>query len=100
MSPVQILSERVVILLGYKFEPGRLANTAGQLRKILQHFIVREITGAVIMLFGAYNLVTAFNGHRHNHTTGNHGIKEHDVASKCPEHYLNDRNLDQVRYLV
>jgi uncharacterized protein len=77
-----------------------MGNFAGQLRKILQHSVVRGITGAVIMLFGVYTCVTAFNGHQHNHTTDSHGIKELEVASKCPEHYFDDCNLDQVRYLV
>ncbi len=72
----------------------------GRLRLVSRHSIVRGITGAVIMLFGAYTCVMAFNGPRHNHATGNHGIKEHEVASKCPEHYFDDRNLDQIRYVV
>lgn len=77
-----------------------MGKVAGQLRKILQHAIVRGITGAVIMLFGAYTCVTAFNGDRHNHTPGNHGIGHYQVAVNYPDHYFDDRNLDQIRYVV
>lgn len=77
-----------------------MGTVAGQLRKILQHAIVRGISGAAIMLFGAYICVTAFNGDRHNHATGKHGIEDYAVASGFPHHYFDDRNLDQLRTLV
>jgi len=77
-----------------------MGSVAGQLRKIMQHTIVRRITGAVIMLFGAYTLLTAFNEYGHHHSAGNHGITEHETASTCTEHYFDYRNFDQVRYLV
>jgi sulfite exporter TauE/SafE len=77
-----------------------MGSVAGQLRKITQHTIVRRVTGAVIMLFGAYTCVTAFNEYGHHHTAGNHGITQQETTSTSTEHYLDYRNLDQVRYLV
>jgi sulfite exporter TauE/SafE len=77
-----------------------MGTVAGQLRKIMQHTIVRRITGTVILLFGAYTCVTAFNEDRHHHSAANNCITGHEAVSTCPEHYFDYRSLDQVRYLV
>ena len=77
-----------------------MGSVAGQLRKIVQHPIARRIAGTVIILFGVYTCVTAFNEQGHHHSAGNHGITGREVTSTCPEHYFAGRNLDQVRYFV
>jgi len=77
-----------------------MGTVAGQLRKIMQNTIVRRIAGTLIMLFGAYTCVTAFNEDRHHHTAANHGITGLEAVSTCPEHYFDYRSLDQVRYVV
>ncbi len=77
-----------------------MGNVAGQLRTIMQHSIVRGITGAVIILFGVYTCVTAFSGHQDSHSTSDNGIREQAAASNCPNLHSDDRSLDQVRYLV
>jgi sulfite exporter TauE/SafE len=93
-----------LLMLGFGFGtlPMLLAmgTVAGQLRKIMQHTIVRRITGTVIMLFGAYTCVTAFSEDRHHHTAANHDITGLEAVSTCPEQYFDYRSLDQVRYVV
>jgi hypothetical protein len=63
-----------------------MGNFAGHLRKLVQYPVVRQITGALIMLFGAYTCVTAFSDDGHRHSAAIHCVEE------C--------NLDQARYLV
>jgi len=93
-----------LLMLGFGFGtlPMLLAmgTVAGQLRKIMQNTIVRRIAGTLIILFGAYTCVTAFNEDRHHHTAANHGITGLEAVSTCPEHYFDYRSLDQVRYVV
>jgi len=87
------------IMLGFGFGtlPMLLAmgHAAGQLRKIVRLPIVRRVIGTLIILFGVYTCFMAFTRPGHQHNT-----KGHEAVSTCPEFYLEERNRDQVRYLV
>ncbi len=72
-----------------------LGSVAGQLRRIVQHPVVRRITGTLIVLFGVYTCVTAFNSDKHRH-----GNKGHGAAPACQPYYAGYCSLDQVRYRV
>ncbi len=43
-----------------------MGNFAGHLHKLTHYPVVRRITGAVIVLFGAYTCTLAFSGHAHH----------------------------------
>ncbi len=76
-----------------------MGSVAGRLRKIVQHSLVREISGAIIILFGVYTCATAFNGQQHNHAAINHGITEHKVNSKCLAQYSATATLTRFETL-
>jgi sulfite exporter TauE/SafE len=85
-------SPRQGALLMFGFGVGTLpmllamGHFAGHLRKLVRHPVVRQITGAIIMLFGVYTCVTAFSDDGHRHSGADHGFDA--------------RNLDQARYRV
>ena len=78
-------SPRQGILLMLGFGIGTLpmllamGSVAGQLRRIMQHTIFRRITGTVIIVFGVYTCVTAFNEYGHHHSEPGQGVMEHEA---------------------
>jgi uncharacterized protein len=53
-----------------------MGSLAAQLRKLVHYPIVRRLTGALIILFGAYTCVTAFTDNAHHHAGGERRIQD------------------------
>ena len=51
-----------------------MGHAAGQLRKIVRQPVIRRIIGSIIILFGVYTCIMAFNRQPHHHN--NHGMEQ------------------------